>query len=196
MAHSGEGLPVRVRDARRGDLARICDIYTHHVLHGLASFEEIPPDLAEITRRFEAVLARGLPYLVAEATATEAAPGAQPLVQGYAYAGPYRPRPAYRHSVENSVYIATGLEGRGIGRILLEDLIHRCTKLGLRQMIAVIGGRGHLPSIKFHESLGFSEVGHLHSVGFKFGRWVDSVILQRPLGEGDTTLPEPPAEIA
>ncbi len=200
MAPPRAGLPVRVRDARRSDLARVRDIYAHHVLRGLASFEETPPDLAEITRRFEATLARGLPYLVAEApapdTAAEAAAETELEVQGYAYAGPYRPRPAYRHSVENSVYVATGLEGRGIGRILLEELIHRCVKLGLRQMIAVIGGRGHLPSIKFHESLGFREVGHLHSVGFKFGRWVDSVILQRPLGEGDATLPEPHAENA
>jgi phosphinothricin acetyltransferase len=175
-------------------LARICDIYAHHVLHGLASFEEAPPDLAEITRRFEATLARELPYLVAEAAAPEAEPGAQPAVQGYAYAGPYRPRPAYRFSVENSVYVAPSMEGRGIGRALLEELIHRCTELGLRQMIAVIGDSGHLPSIKFHEALGFREAGHLRSVGFKFGRWVDSVILQRPLGDGDGTLPGPPEE--
>ncbi len=195
MAHAGAGPPVRVRvrDARRGDLAGIREIYAHHVLHGLASFEEEPPDLAEVTRRFEATLARGLPYLAAEAEVAgpgAAGPGAEPALRGYAYAGPYRSRPAYRYSVENSLYVAPGLEGRGIGRALLEELIRRCTALGFRQMIAVIGDSGHLPSIKFHESLGFREAGHLRSVGFKFGRWVDSVILQRPLGPGDASLPD------
>ncbi len=200
MARAGAEPPVRVRDARRGDLAGIREIYAHHVLHGLASFEETPPDLAEVTRRFEATLTRGLPYLAAEAQV--AGPGvagpemagswAEPALRGYAYAGPYRSRPAYRYSVENSLYVAPGLEGRGIGRALLEELIRRCTALGFRQMIAVIGDSGHLPSIKFHESLGFREAGHLRSVGFKFGRWVDSVILQRPLGPGDASLPDAP----
>ena len=201
MARAGAGPLVRVRDARRGDLADIREIYAHHVLHGLASFEETPPDLAEVTRRFEATLAHGLPYLAAEAEVAGpgvAGPGAEPALRGYAYAGPYRPRPAYRYSVENSLYVAPGLEGRGIGRALLEELIRRCTALGFRQMIAVIGDSGHLPSIKFHESLGFTEAGHLRSVGFKFGHWVDSVILQRRLGPGDTTLPDaaPPEENA
>ncbi len=186
MARAGAGPAVRVRDARRDDLAGIREIYAHHVRHGLASFEETPPDLAEITRRFEATLAHGLPYLAAEA----AGPGAEPALQGYAYAGPYRPRPAYRYSVENSLYVAPGLEGRGIGRALLEELIRRCTARGFRQMIAVIGDSGHLPSIKFHESLGFTQAGHLRSVGFKFERWVDIVILQRPLGPGDASLPD------
>jgi phosphinothricin acetyltransferase len=196
MAGAGAGPPVRVRDARRDDLAGIREIYAHHVLHGLASFEETPPDLAEVTRRFEATLAHGLPYLAAEAEV--AGPGAEPALRGYAYAGPYRLRPAYRYSVENSLYVAPGLEGQGIGRALLEELIRRCTALGFRQMIAVIGDSGHLPSIKFHESLGFTQAGHLHSVGFKFGHWVDSVILQRQLGPGDTTLPDaaPPEEDA
>ncbi len=152
------------------------------MLNGLASFEETPPDLDEITRRFEATRARGLPYLVAEDTSTNE-------ILGYAYAGPYRPRPAYRFSVENSVYVAPGLEGQGVGRALLEELIENCTALGLRQMIAVVGDSGHLPSIAFHESLGFTRIGTLRAVGFKFGRWVDSVILQRALGDGDETLP-------
>jgi phosphinothricin acetyltransferase len=193
MARAGAGPLVRVRDARRGDLADIREIYAHHVLHGLASFEETPPDLAEVTRRFEATLTRGLPYLAAEAQVAGpgvAGPGAEPALRGYAYAGPYRPRPAYRYSVENSLYVAPGLEGRGIGRALLEELIRRCTALGFRQMIAVIGDSDHLPSIKFHESLGFTQAGHLRSVGFKFERWVDSVILQRPLGPGDASLPD------
>lgn len=181
---------IAVRPARLSDLARIQEIYGHHVLHGLASFEETPPDLAEMTHRFEETLARGLPYLAAEATPRE---DAVPEISGYAYAGPYRPRPAYRFTVENSVYVAPGLEGRGIGRALLEELIVRCTALGLRQMIAVIGDSGHLPSIAFHESCGFTKIGTLGAVGFKFGRWVDSVILQRALGSGDGTPPDPEA---
>ncbi len=178
---------VAVRPARPADLPRILEIYGHHVLHGLASFEETPPDLAEMTQRFEAILARGLPYLAAEAAPRE---GAAPEILGYTYAGPYRPRPAYRFTVENSVYVAPGLEGRGVGRALLEELIVRCTALGLRQMIAVIGDSGHLPSIAFHESFGFTKIGTLSAVGFKFGRWVDSVILQRALGRGDGTPPD------
>ncbi len=179
---------IAVRPARAADLPHIREIYNHHVLHGLASFEEIPPDLAEMTRRFEATLARGLPYLTAEAALRESA---ATEVVGYAYAGPYRPRPAYRFTVENSVYVAPGLEGRGVGRSLLEELIARCTALGLRQMIAVVGDSGHLPSIAFHESFGFTKIGTLSAVGFKFGRWVDSVILQRALGSGEETPPDP-----
>ena len=183
---------IAIRNARPEDLPRVREIYAHHVLNGLASFEEAPPDLAEITRRFEATLARGLPYLAAEAAPQEGAtgPATGPEILGYAYAGPYRPRPAYRFSVENSVYVAPGLEGRGVGRALLEELILRCTALGLRQMIAVVGDSGHLPSIGFHESLGFTRIGTLRAVGFKFGRWVDSVILQRALGGGGETPPE------
>ena len=190
MAEAARGAPkpsVTIRDARLEDLPRIREIYAHHVRHGLASFEETPPDLAEITRRFEATQARDLPYLAAEAAPQE---GQTREVLGYAYAGPYRPRPAYRFSVENSVYVAPGLEGRGVGRALLEELILRCTALGLRQMIAVIGDSGHLPSIAFHESLGFTQIGTLRAVGFKFGRWVDSVILQRALGDGGETPPK------
>ncbi len=174
---------VTVRPARPEDLPRLREIYAHHVLNGLASFEETPPDLAEVTRRFEATRERGMPYLAAEDSTTKE-------VLGYAYAGPYRPRPAYRFSVENSVYVAPGLEGRGVGRALLEELIEGCTALGLRQMIAIIGDSGHLPSIAFHESLGFTQIGTLRAVGFKFGRWVDSVILQRALGSGGETPPD------
>lgn len=195
MAPEGEAGPrlgVTIREARPGDLPRIREIYAHHVLHGLASFEETAPDLDEMARRYEATRARGMPYLVAEAAPQAGEQrGAAPEVLGYAYAGPYRPRPAYRFTVENSVYVAPGLEGRGVGRALLEELIQRCTALGLRQMIAVVGHSGHLPSIKFHESLGFTRIGTLRSVGFKFDRWVDTVILQRPLGSGDETPPDP-----
>ncbi len=185
-ARGGPKPSVTVRPARSGDLPRIQEIYAHHVLNGVASFEETPPDLDEMIRRYEAVRARGLPYLVAEAAPEDGAPH----VLGYAYAGPYRTRPAYRFTVENSVYVAPGLEGQGVGRRLLEELIEGCTALGLRQMIAVIGDSGHLPSIAFHESLGFTRIGLLRSIGFKFGRWVDSVILQRPLGTGDETSPD------
>jgi phosphinothricin acetyltransferase len=190
MAPSAQGTPkhgITIRDAGPTDLPRVQEIYAHHVLNGLASFEEAAPDLAEITRRFEATQALGLPYLAAEAAPQE---GQAPDVLGYAYAGPYRPRPAYRFSVENSVYVAPGMEGRGVGRALVEALILRCTALGLRQMIAVVGDSGHLPSIAFHESLGFTRIGTLSAVGFKFGRWVDSVILQRALGDGGQTPPE------
>jgi phosphinothricin acetyltransferase len=173
---------VAVRPARPEDLPRIREIYAHHVVHGLASFEETAPDLAEMTRRFEATQARGMPYLVAHATAKQD-------VLGYAYAGPYRTRPAYRFTVENSVYVAPGSERHGIGRVLLAELIEGCTALGLRQMVAIIGDSGHLPSIAFHESFGFTRIGTIRAVGFKLGRWVDSVILQRPLGEGAETLP-------
>ncbi len=195
MAPAARGTPkpsVTIRDARPDDLPRVQEIYAHHVRHGLASFEETPPGLAEMTRRFETTRARGLPYLAAEAAPQEGGAGTAtgPELLGYAYAGPYRPRPAYRFSVENSVYVTPGLEGRGVGRALLEELIARCTALGLRQMIAVIGDSGHLPSIAFHESLGFTRTGTLRAVGFKFGRWVDSVILQRALGGGGETPPE------
>ncbi len=205
MAAAARGTPqpgITVRPARLEDLPRVQEIYAHHVRNGLASFEETPPDLAEMTRRFEATAARNLPYLTAEAGPRQGV-GPEilgpeilgpeilgPEILGYAYAGPYRPRPAYRFSVENSVYVAPGLEGRGVGRVLLEELIARCTALGLRQMIAVVGDSGHLPSIAFHESLGFTRIGVLRAVGFKFGRWVDSVILQLALGDGDETLPE------
>jgi phosphinothricin acetyltransferase len=191
MAPAARGTPkpsVTIRDAHPDDLPRVQEIYAHHVRHGLASFEEAPPDLAEMTRRFEATRARGLPYLAAEAAPAQEGQALELL--GYAYAGPYRPRPAYRFSVENSVYVAPGLEGRGVGRALLEELIARCTALGLRQMVAVVGDSGHLPSIAFHESLGFTRIGTLRGVGFKFGRWVDIVILQRALGGGGETPPE------
>ena len=175
--------PIRVRDATSGDLEEIAAIYAHHVRHGLASFEETPPGPAEMERRFQAIATCGLPYLVAEQDSGR--------VQGYAYAGPYRSRPGYRYSLENSVYVAPGALGKGLGKALLEELILRCTNLGYRQMIAIIGDSENWPSIRLHESFGFRHVGTLSAVGFKFGRWVDSVILQRALGDGESNLPEP-----
>src|SRR5690606_23868421 len=147
-------------------------IYAHHVTHGLASFEEVPPDLPEIGQRREAVLAQGLPWLTAEMDGA---------VVGYAYATPYRTRSAYRYALENSVYVAPDQARRGIGRALLARLITLCEAGGYRQMIAVIGDSANRASIGLHEALGFRRVGLLPAVGFKFGRWVDIVIMQRPL---------------
>jgi|SRR5882724_1218438 len=164
-----------VRDARDGDLAGIQAIYAHHVLHGTASFEEEAPTEAEMQRRRAAVLGRGLPYLVAERDGE---------VVGYSYATPYRTRSAYRFSVENSVYVAHARQRAGIGRALLTELVARCERGDWRQMIAVIGDSAHTASIGLHASLGFRTVGTLEAVGFKFGRWLDSVLMQRALGAG------------
>ncbi|TCD13868.1 GNAT family N-acetyltransferase [Oricola cellulosilytica] len=176
---------VMVRDARHTDLPAITAIYRHAVLHGTASFELAPPDQDEMRSRFDAMRTREYPYLVAE---TE-----DGAVAGYAYANAYRPRPAYRWAVENSVYIDDRFQGQGVGRVLLEALIARSEALGFRQMIAVIGGSGHKASIRLHESLGFEMVGVLKGSGYKFERWLDSVYMQRPLGEGETTPPDPDA---
>lgn len=172
---------VVVRPSRAEDIGAIQAIYAHHVLHGLASFEEVPPDAAELAVRRDALLARDLPYLVAEVNGR---------VAGYAYAGLYRTRSAYRYTLEDSVYVAPGREGQGIGRALLVPLLAECERLGYRRIIAVIGDSGNAGSIGLHAALGFQHAGVLPSTGFKFGRWVDSVLMQRPLGAGDETLPE------
>lgn len=172
--------PVIVRSSEEADLAAIAAIYGHHVLHGFGSFEEVPPDQAEMARRRGDVLAKGFPYLVGELDGR---------VVGYAYASLYRPRIAYRFSVEDSIYVAPDAPRKGIGRALLSNLIARCTGLGYRQMVAVIGDTQNLGSIGLHAALGFRVVGTLPSIGFKHGRWVDSVFMQRPLGPGDSTLP-------
>lgn len=169
-----------IRPADAADMGAIQAIYAHHVLYGLASFEEVPPDVAELDRRRVDIIGRGLPYLVAERGGA---------VRGYAYAGPYRPRPAYRFTVEDSVYVAPDAVAQGVGRGLLREVIDRCTALGMRQMLAVIGDSGNSASIRLHASLGFRQAGQLQSVGFKLGRWVDSVVMQLALGEGGTTLP-------
>jgi len=171
----------RLRDARPADLGAVQAIYAHHVTHGLASFELEPPDLDTITARYEETLAFGLPYLVAELDGA---------VRGYAQAGLYHTRAGYRFAVEDTVYVAPGFEGRGLGGLLLGALIERCTALGYRRMIAVIGDSANLASIRLHEAGGFTHAGLVPSIGFKFGRWLDIVILQRPLGEGDATLPD------
>ena len=169
-----------IRDARDGDLPAIQEIYAHHVMHGLASFEESAPTAEELRKRREAVLALKLPYLVAEIDGR---------IAGYAYASPYRARSAYRHSLEDSVYVRDGEGGKGVGAALLAAIIERCEQGPWRQMIAVIGDSQNLASIGLHRKLGFRVVGTLEAVGFKFGRWVDSVLIQRPLGPGSRTQP-------
>lgn len=169
-----------VRAAVDGDIAAIRAIYADHVEHGVASFELTAPDEAEIARRRDAVIAAGLPYLVADIGG---------VVAGFAAAAPYRARPAYRHSVENTVYVDAAYHGRGVGGALLSALIDACAKIGCRQMIAIIGDSDNAASIGLHESQGFRRAGLLRSVGFKHGRWLDSVILQRALGDGDESLP-------
>ena len=171
---------VVIRPSRETDVIEIAAIYGYHVLHGLASFEEVPPELDEIASRRREILAHGLPYLVAERSGR---------VLGYCYAGPYRTRSAYRFTVEDSIYIDQTEAGRGLGRALLAALLDRCTELGYRQMIAVIGGSDTWPSIRLHAALGFTRAGVLRAVGFKFGRWVDIVLMQRALGLGGTSAP-------
>jgi L-amino acid N-acyltransferase YncA len=171
---------VVIRPSREGDVAEIAAIYGYHVLHGFASFEEVPPDRAELASRRREILARGLPYLVAERSGR---------VLGYCYAGPYRPRSAYRFTLEDSIYIDKAEVGRGLGRALLTAVLDRCAELGYRQMVAVIGGSDTCPSIGLHAALGFTRIGVLPAVGFKFGSWVDIVLMQRALGPGETAAP-------
>jgi len=169
-----------VRPAVPEDLPAILAIYSHHVLHGLGAFEEKPPPLEELRRRFDDVRVRGLPWLAADFGG---------VMAGYGYCAPYRSRSAYRYALEDSVYVKSGLEGRGVGAALLAALIEESERLGYRQMVAVIGDSAHAASINLHASVGFLRVGTLRSVGFKFGRWVDSVLMQRPLGSGDAMPP-------
>lgn len=180
--HTAPHLPSAVaviRSATEADMGAVAEIYAHHVLHGTASFETEPPPLEEMRRRRADVLERGLPYLAAEAP--------DGTIIGYAYATAYRPRPAYRNTVENSVYVRQDMVGRGVGRALLQALIAECEGRGFRQMVAVVGDSANLASIRLHEALGFRLVGTLRSVGRKHGRWLDTVLLQRPLGDADAT---------
>jgi phosphinothricin acetyltransferase len=170
-----------VRPSAEDDIPTITRIYAHHVLHGLASFEEMPPDKSELAARRREVLRHGLPYLAAEQAGE---------VVGYCYAAPYRARSAYRFTIEDSVYIDADRVGQGIGRALLARLIELCEQGPWRQMIAVIGDSENRASIRLHKAEGFSMIGIHPAVGFKFGRWVDSVLMQRELGEGARTLPQ------
>jgi L-amino acid N-acyltransferase YncA len=174
---------LEIRPADAADLPAITEIYEHAVRYGTATFELIPPDLAEMTRRFGVLTEGGYPYFVA---------GLEGRVIGYAYAGAYRPRPAYRFTVENSVYLEPAIHRRGIGRQLLERLITECETRGYRQMIAVIGDSDNAGSIGVHTRCGFQMIGTHPNVGFKFGRWLDTVMMQRALGDGGSALPAQP----
>ncbi len=173
-------VPVNIRLSQTADLKNITAIYDHHVRHGTGSFETEPPTYDEMVHRHTRLLEQGYPYLVAEQEGQTA---------GYAYAGPYRPRAAYRDTVENSVYIRPDLMGQGIGSQLLAALINACEPKGFRQMVAVVGDSANIASVRLHEAHGFCNVGTLKSVGFKHGRWLDTVLLQRGLGDSDETLP-------
>ncbi len=176
---------IAIRPAALADIPAITRIYAHAVLHGTASFELEPPDEAEMTRRMQAMLDGGFPYIVAEnggATMGQ-------VILGYAYAGPYRTRPAYRFTVEDSIYVDPNARRRGIGRVLLTRLIEESERRGFRQMLAVIGDSANAPSIEVHRAAGFRMVGNFENVGFKFGRWLDSVLMQRGLGPGASTKP-------
>jgi L-amino acid N-acyltransferase YncA len=175
------GVPrVHIRDAAETDMGAVQGIYAHHVLRGLASFEETPPSLYELLRRRISVLAAQLPYLIAERDGE---------VVGYSYATEYHSRSGYRHTIEDSVYVAAGLGGQGIGGTLLQALIARCETGPWRQMIAYIGNSANTASIALHRRMGFQMVGTLSSVGFKLGQWADVVLMQRPLGVGDRSMP-------
>jgi L-amino acid N-acyltransferase YncA len=172
-----------VRPATPADAPALAAIYGHHVLTGFGTFEEVPPGPHEMAARCAAITAQGLPYLVAEAAGE---------VLGFAYAAPFRPRAAYRYTVEDSVYVAPAAIGRGVGRATLAAVIAACEAMGLRQMVAVIGDSGNAASIGLHRSLGFADSGVGRSFGFKHGRWVDIVWMQRPLNGGDGTGPAAP----
>ena len=173
-------LAAQLREAHPGDAPAIAAIYAQHVLHGTATFELTPPDAGEMAARMQAIAAAGQPWIVALRGGG---------IVGYAYAGPYRARPAYRFTTEDSIYLAPGAVGQGIGRQLLDALIDACTRRGDRQMIAVIGDAGNLASVGVHAAAGFTHIGTLAGAGRKFDRWIDVVMMQRALGEGARTPP-------
>lgn len=176
------GPAVVVRDACPDDVHAISSLYAWHVLNGRASFEEVPPTIEEMRSRMNKIANDGLPWLVALYHG---------IVVGYCYAGFYRPRPAYRYTLEESIYVDASMTGRGIGSALLSALIARCEEGPWRQMIAVIGdGNNNAGSLRVHKKHGFEVVGQLRSVGYKKGDWRDTLIMQRPLNDGDWTLPE------
>lgn len=172
-----------IRAAGESDVVAVAGIYGHHALHGLGTFEEEAPSTAEMAARIAQVTELGLPYLAADDGG---------VIVGFAYAAPFRPRAAYRYTVEDSVYVAQGFAGRGVGKALVQRLIEICQGQGLRQMMAVIGDSGNTASIGLHRALGFAPAGVCHAVGFKHGRWVDTVWMQRPLNDGDATAPSAP----
>jgi phosphinothricin acetyltransferase len=172
---------MQIRDARDADVPAIAAIYAHHVLHGTGTFEEVPPTTEEMAERLAAVRARGFAWLVAEAE--------DGTILGYAYFTQFRDRSAYRHTAEDAIYVRDDVRGQGVGKALVATLLDRAAAAGFRQMLAVIGDSENTGSIGLHISLGFRQAGVMKSVGAKFGRWVDVVIMQASLGEGDRTLP-------
>ena len=175
-----EMIKPKIRSARLTDIPVITRIYAHAVKHGTSSFELQPPDEAEMARRMNELTSRNFPYLVAELG---------DVLAGYAYAAPYRTRPAYRFTVENSVYVAPDIQRRGVGKALLEELIEASTECGFRLMVAVIGDSMQAASIGVHEATGFRHVGVFENIGYKFDRWLDTVLMQRALGPGASTPP-------
>jgi L-amino acid N-acyltransferase YncA len=169
-----------IRACTENDMHTVNDIYRHHVLYSPATFEITPPTNEEMLGRYRTIKNGGFDYFVAEAEGE---------IAGYAYVSTYRARPAYRFTVENSVYVRPGYERRGIGRMLLQALLNECEKKPIRQMIAVIGDTGNTASIELHRSLGFAMTGTFRSVGYKFGRWIDTVLMQKEIGEGNRTAP-------
>jgi len=172
---------LRIRAAAAADLPAVTAIYAHAVLTGTASYEYDPPSLEEMTARFSAIIGNNFPYIVAHRDGA---------VLGYAYASHFRTRPAYRFIVEDSIYVAPDAQGHGIGTLLLGELIARCESLGFRQIIAVIGDAAHnLPSARLHSAMGFLECGRIKGSGFKFNRWCDTLLMQRPINGGIDSLP-------
>ncbi len=178
----GEFTQVTIRTVNDDDMEAITAIYADEVLNGVSSWEELPPSQQEMTDRRDNILSTEYPYRVAELDGK---------ILGYAYASSYRPRSGYRFAVENTIYVANNARGKGVGRMLLEDLVEGCRAKGYKQMIAVIGDSNNHPSIDFHSCMGFEQVGLIKSIGFKFGRWMDSVIMQRSLeGKDKAALAE------
>lgn len=173
-----------IRPSREDDLDAITRIYAHHVLHGTGTFETTPPTAAEMALRRADVLSKGLPWLVVEEAGQ---------VLGYAYGNWFKPRPAYRFSVEDSIYLAPEAAGRGLGRALLAELLGTLERSGIRKVMAVIGDSANAGSVGVHTAAGFAHVGVMRSCGWKFGRWLDIVLMEKTLGAGDTTPPEEPA---
>lgn len=171
---------IELADASEADMVQVQAIYAEHVIHGCSSFETEPPSLDEMLLRRKNVLGKGLPYLVARRHG---------VVVGYCYLSPYRPRYAYRFTVEGSVYLAEGQQGKGLGKRLMAEAIDRAERGGWRQMMAIIGNSENIASLRLHQSLGFTVIGQLTGVGFKHGRWLNTILMQRTLGEGDTTPP-------
>ena len=170
-----------IRPSRDDDIDAITLIYAHHVLHGTGTFEVDPPSVQDMRARRAKVLARGLPWLIAES---------DNQVSGFAYCNWFKPRPAYRFSAEDSIYLAPHANGQGLGRALLAELATQAERAGVRKLIAVIGDSGNTGSIGVHRALGFQHVGVLASCVWKFDRWLDVVLMERSLGLGDTTSPQ------